>query len=123
MATIESPVPEAGFDNLPLFTVGEISQSVKRALEGAFARVRVRGEISGFKRAGSGHLYFSLKDADAVLDAVCWRGTAGSLAITPDDGLEVIATGRITSYPQRSRYQIVVEALVLSGDGALLKLL
>ncbi|MDP6804025.1 MAG: exodeoxyribonuclease VII large subunit [Rhodospirillales bacterium] len=123
MATIESPVPEAGFDNLPLFTVGEISQSVKRALEGAFARVRVRGEISGFKRAGSGHLYFSLKDADAVLDAVCWRGTAGSLAITPDDGLEVIATGRITSYPQRSRYQIVVEALELSGEGALLKLL
>ncbi|HJO69826.1 MAG TPA: exodeoxyribonuclease VII large subunit [Rhodospirillales bacterium] len=123
METIESAAPGAGLDNLPIFTVGEISQSVKGALEGAFARVRVRGEISGFKRAGSGHLYFSLKDADAVLDAVCWRGTAGRLAIAPDDGVEVIATGRITSYPQRSRYQIVVEALELSGEGALLKLL
>ena len=123
MASIESPAPEAGLDNLPVFTVGEISQSVKRALEGSFARVRVRGEISGFKRAGSGHLYFSLKDADAVLDAVCWRGAANALAIAPDDGLEVIATGRITSYPARSRYQIVVETLEISGEGALLKLL
>jgi exodeoxyribonuclease VII large subunit len=109
--------------NLPEFTVSEISQAVKRTLEGAFERVRVRGEISGFKRATSGHLYFALKDEEAKLDAVCWRGTAGRLAIKPEDGLEVIATGRISSYPGRSSYQLVVESLEPAGEGALLKLL
>ena len=109
--------------NLPEFTVSEISQAVKRTLEGAFERVRVRGEISGFKRAASGHLYFALKDEEAKLDAVCWRGTAGRLAIKPEDGLEVIATGRISSYPGRSSYQLVVESLEPAGEGALLKLL
>src|SRR5579871_1399374 len=109
--------------NLPEFTVSEISQAVKRTLEGAFERVRIRGEISGFKRATSGHLYFALKDEEAKLDAVCWRGTAGRLAIKPEDGLEVIATGRISSYPGRSSYQLVVESLEPAGEGALLKLL
>ena len=109
--------------NLPEFTVSEISQAVKRTLEGAFERVRVRGEISGFKRATSGHLYFALKDEEAKLDAVCWRGTAGRLAIKPEDGLEVIATGRISSYPGRSSYQLVVDSLEPAGEGALLKLL
>jgi exodeoxyribonuclease VII large subunit len=109
--------------NLREFTVSEISLAVKRTLEGAFDRVRVRGEISGFKRAGSGHLYFCLKDEEARLDAVCWRGMAGRLAIGPEDGLEVIAVGRISSYPGRSSYQLVVESLELAGEGALLKLL
>ena len=109
--------------NLPVFSVSEISQAIKKTLEGTFEHVRVRGEISGFKRAASGHLYMSLKDADAVLDAVCWRGTAGRLGIAPEDGLEVIASGRITSYPGRSKYQIVIEQLELAGEGALLKLL
>jgi exodeoxyribonuclease VII large subunit len=109
--------------NLPEFTVSEISQAVKRTLEGTFERVRVRGEISGFKRATSGHLYFALKDEEAKLDGVCWRGTAGRLAIAPEDGLEVIATGRISSYPGRSSYQLVIESLELAGEGALLKLL
>jgi exodeoxyribonuclease VII large subunit len=109
--------------NVPEFSVSEISLAVKRTLEGTFERVRVRGEISGFKRAASGHLYLSLKDENAVLDAVCWRGTAGRLALAPEDGLEVIATGRITSYPGRSKYQIVIESLELAGEGALLKLL
>jgi len=85
--------------------------------------VRVRGEISGFKRATSGHLYFALKDEEAKLDGVCWRGTAGRLAIAPEDGLEVIATGRISSYPGRSSYQLIIESLELAGEGALLKLL
>ena len=92
-------------------------------VEGEFAWVSVRGEVSGFKRAASGHLYFALKDADAVLDAVCWRGIAGRLGIRPEDGLEVVATGKISTYPGRSRYQIVVERLELSGAGALLALL
>jgi exodeoxyribonuclease VII large subunit len=109
--------------NLPEFTVSEISQAVKRTLDGAFERVRVRGEISGFKRAGSGHLYFALKDEEAKLDAVCWRGVAGRLALAPEDGLEVIAVGRVSSYPGRSSYQLIVESLELAGEGALLKLL
>jgi exodeoxyribonuclease VII large subunit len=83
----------------------------------------VRGEISGFKRAGSGHLYMALKDENAVLDAVCWRGVAGRLGLQPEDGMEVVATGRLTTYPARSRYQIVIESLELAGEGALLKLL
>src|SRR3546814_10009574 len=70
-----------------------------------------------------GHCYMTLKDADAVLDAVCWRGNAGRLGISPEDGMEVIATGRLTSYPGRSKYQIVIESLELAGEGALLKLL
>ena len=109
--------------NRPVFTVGELSQALKRVVEGEFAWVSVRGEVSGFKRAASGHLYFSLKDSDAVLDAVCWRGVAGRLGIAPEDGLEVVATGKISTYPGRSRYQIVVERLELSGAGALLALL
>jgi len=92
-------------------------------LEGAFPHIRVQGEITGFKRAASGHLYFRLKDDDAVLDGVCWRGTAGRLAIDPEDGMEVIATGRITSYAGRSNYQIIVDSFELAGEGALLKLL
>ena len=109
--------------NVPEFSVSEISQAVKRTLEGTFERVRVRGEISGFKRAASGHLYMAMKDDAAVLDAVCWRGTAGRLSIQPEDGMEVIATGRLTSYPGRSKYQIVIDSLELAGEGALLKLL
>src|SRR5690349_21447290 len=109
--------------NLPEFTVSEISQAVKRTLEGRFDRVRVRGEISGFKRATSGHLYFALKDEEAKLDGVCWRGTAQRLSIAPEDGLEVIATGKVSSYPGRSSYQIIIDSLELAGEGALLKLL
>jgi exodeoxyribonuclease VII large subunit len=109
--------------NLPEYTVGEISAALKRTLEEGFARVRVRGEISGFKRHSSGHLYFSLKDEDAVLNAVCWRGSVGRLGLVPEDGMAVIATGRITAYAPRSNYQIVVEAMDLAGEGALLKLL
>lgn len=119
----ENPTPESGTGNLPIFSVGEISQALKATVEDAFALVRVRGEISGFKKAASGHLYFALKDADAVLDGVSWRGAAGRLGISPEDGMEVIATGRLTTYPGRSKYQMVVERMELAGEGALLKLL
>ncbi|MDH3232034.1 MAG: exodeoxyribonuclease VII large subunit, partial [Alphaproteobacteria bacterium] len=114
--------PQSG-SNLPEYSVAEISAALKRTLEGEYGHVRVRGEISGFKRHTSGHLYMSLKDESAVLDAVCWRGTAGRLSIAPEDGLEVIATGRITTYGARSKYQIVIEAMEVAGEGALLKLL
>lgn len=109
--------------NAPIFSVGEISGALKTTVEETFGRVRVRGEISGFKRPGSGHLYFTLKDDQAVLNGVCWKGSAGRLGIKPEDGMEVIATGRLTTYGARSNYQMVVERMELAGEGALLKLL
>jgi exodeoxyribonuclease VII large subunit len=109
--------------NLPEFTVSEISRAVKATLEENFARVRVRGEISKPNYHGSGHLYFSLKDEDAVIDAVCWRGTVGRLKLKIEHGMELIATGRISSYPGSSKYQIVIDSVELAGEGALLKLL
>jgi exodeoxyribonuclease VII large subunit len=115
--------PTNPWGNLPEYTVSELSLALKRTIEDGFAHVRVRGEISGYKRHGSGHCYFALKDADAVLDAVCWRMTAVRLAIRPEDGMEVVCTGRLTTYPGRSKYQLVVDSVELAGKGALLKLL
>jgi len=109
--------------NLAEYTVSELSLALRRAIEGEFGHVRVRGEISGWKRHGSGHCYFALKDADAVIDAVCWRMTAQRLALKPEDGMEVICSGRLTTYPGRSKYQIVVDWIELAGRGALLKML
>ena len=109
--------------NLPEFTVSEISAALKRTVGDAYGHVRVRGEISRPSMPGSGHIYFTLKDESAVIDAVCWRGTAGRLSVRPEEGMEVIATGRLTTFAGRSKYQIVVEALELAGEGALLKLL
>ena len=110
-------------DNSPPLTVGELAGSVKRVIEDAFGRVRVRGEISGFKRHGSGHCYFALKDEAACIDAVIWRSQAGALAFRPEDGADVIATGKMTTYPGRSKYQLVIERLELAGEGALMALL
>ena len=110
-------------DNVPVFSVSEVSGLVKSTVESHFGHVRIRGEISGFKRAASGHLYFALKDENALIDGVCWRATAGRLVLHPEDGMEIIATGRITTYPGRSKYQVVVETMELAGEGALLKLL
>jgi exodeoxyribonuclease VII large subunit len=113
---------ESEGSNAPAFSVSEISSALKRAVEDRFGHVRVRGELSGFKRATSGHLYFGLKDADAMLDGVMWKGSAGRLAFRPEDGLEVIATGKLTTYAGRSKYQMVVERLELAGEGALMLL-
>ena len=112
-----------GDNQPPLLSVAELSGDIKRTVEDKFAYVRVRGEISGFKRAASGHLYMALKDADAVIDGVCWKGTAGRLDIQPEDGLEVIATGRVTTYAARSKYQLVIERFEVAGEGALLKMI
>src|SRR5947208_4263602 len=109
--------------NLPEYTVSELSLALKRSIEDGFGQVRVRGEISGFKRHGSGHCYFALKDAEAVIDAVCWRLTAIRLALKPEDGMEVVCSGRLTTYPGRSKYQLVVDTVELAGKGALLRLL
>jgi len=109
--------------NLPEYTVSELSLALKRSIEESFSHVRVRGEISGFKRHGSGHCYFALKDSDAVIDAVCWRNTAIRLPIRPEDGMEVVCTGRLTTYPGRSKYQLVIDSIELAGIGALLRIL
>ena len=110
-------------NNVPELTVSELALSLKRTLEDTYARVRVRGELSKVKIHSSGHLYSDLKDADSVLNIICWRGSLAKLSIRPEEGLDVICTGRITSYPARSNYQMVVEHMELAGVGALLKLL
>jgi exodeoxyribonuclease VII large subunit len=110
--------------NLPEFSVSELSGAIKRALEGTFGYVRLRGEISGFRGAhASGHCYFALKDDKAKIEAVIWRGVVQGLRVKPAEGLEVVATGRITTYPGSSRYQIVIDALEPAGVGALMALL
>lgn len=106
--------------NLPEYMVSEIAGAVKRTLEGSFGRVRVRGEITEFKRHGSGHLYFCLKDEGAKLKGVIWRMQVPRLGMAPENGVEVIATGRLTGYAERSEYQLVIERLEYAGIGALL---
>ncbi|KQT32038.1 exodeoxyribonuclease VII large subunit [Sphingomonas sp. Leaf412] len=110
-------------DNAMALSVGELSGRLKRMVEGEFGHVRLRGEISGYKRATSGHVYLALKDDSAVIDGVMWKGSAAGLAFRPEDGIEVIATGRLTTYPGRSKYQIVIERMELAGAGQLMALL
>uniref|UniRef100_UPI00185CCC31 exodeoxyribonuclease VII large subunit n=1 Tax=Sphingomonas sp. TaxID=28214 RepID=UPI00185CCC31 len=112
-----------GGDNSPPVSVSDLSGALKRTVETAFGFVRVRGEISGWKRHASGHCYFTLKDEGACIDAVIWKGQAGGLAFRPEDGAEVIAAGKLTTYPGRSKYQIVVSRMELAGEGALMALL
>ena len=109
--------------NVLEYSVSELAAALKRTLEDSYGYVRVRGEVSGFKRHSSGHCYFALKDDAACLDAVCWRSTAFRLSFKPEDGLEVVATGRITTYPSRSKYQLIVDRLEPAGIGALMALL
>ena len=109
--------------NAPEFTVSELSNALKRAIEDRFGYVRVRGEISGYRGPhSSGHVYFSLKDANARLDAVIWKGVFGRLRVKPEEGLEVVVTGKITTFPGKSAYQIIVEIAGAGGrrraDGA-----
>jgi exodeoxyribonuclease VII large subunit len=106
--------------NLPEFTVSEISGAIKRTLEGEFGRVRVRGEITEMKRYPSGHIYFSLKDEGAKLSGIVWKNSVARLGLKPENGVEVIATGRISSYGERSSYQLIVERMEYAGEGALL---
>ncbi len=110
--------------NAPEWTVSDLAGALKRTIEESFGHVRLRGEISGFRgQHSSGHAYFCLKDQNARLDAVIWKGTYSRLRIKPEEGLEVIATGRITTFPGKSTYQIVIESLEPAGVGALMALL
>ena len=120
----ENSVPESALRaNLPEYTVSEISAAVKRTVEDNFGWVRVRGEISRPAIPGSGHCYLRLKDENAVLEAVIWKGTLARLGMRPEEGMEVVCTGRMTTYPGKSSYQLVVDRMELAGEGALLKLI
>ncbi len=110
-------------DNSEPLTITEISSRLKRVVEDQFGFVRLRGELSGVKRAASGHLYCALKDEKAVIDGVMWRGNAQRLSFNPEDGIEVVASGKLTTYPGRSKYQIVIDSMEIAGEGALLALL
>jgi exodeoxyribonuclease VII large subunit len=122
-ASLDLPAPGTAGANAPVFTVTEIAAAVKRTVEETFGRVRIRGEICEFKIAASGHAYLRLKDTGAILDAVMWRGTVQKLGLKPEDGMEVIATGRVTTYANRSSYQLIIDTIELAGQGALLKLI
>ncbi len=109
--------------NVPEFSVSELAFSLKKTLESTYGHVRVRGELSRVKVHTSGHMYSAIKDDSSAIDAVCWRGTLSKLSIKPEEGLEVICTGRISTYPARSNYQLIIESMELAGEGALLKML
>jgi exodeoxyribonuclease VII large subunit len=110
--------------NAPEFTVSELSSALKRTVEDAYGHVRVRGEITGFRGPhSSGHCYFALKDESAKIEAVIWKGVHGRMRFKPQEGLEVIATGKLTTYPGSSKYQIVIEAIEPAGIGALMALM
>lgn len=114
---------DAPGSNAEPLSITEISALLKRTVEERFGFVRLRGELSGVKRAASGHLYCSLKDEGARIDGVMWKGQVARLGFQPEDGIEVIASGKLTTYPGRSNYQIVIERMEIAGEGALLALL
>ncbi|HEY8190726.1 MAG TPA: exodeoxyribonuclease VII large subunit, partial [Micavibrio sp.] len=118
---MDSPSPLR--TNVPELSVSELSFALKKSLEDGFSRVRVRGELSGLKIPSSGHLYADLKDAESNLNIICWRSTVARLKVRPEDGMDVVCTGKITTYPKSSRYQLIVDSIELAGEGALLKML
>ena len=115
---------EPALDNVVEWSVSELSTALKRTVEDAYGYVRVRGEVSGFRgQHQNGHVYFSLKDEEAVINAVIWRSAWGRMRIKPEEGLEVVVTGKITTFPRQSKYQIDIQTLAPAGVGALMKLL
>ena len=110
-------------DNTPEYSVSEISGAVKKTIEGEFSHVRVRGEVGRVSRPGSGHIYLDLKDDRSVLSAVIWKGRAQGLTHRPEEGMEVIATGKLTTFPGQSKYQMVIEDIAPAGAGALMAML
>jgi exodeoxyribonuclease VII large subunit len=115
---------EPALDNVVEWSVSELSTALKRTVEDAYGYVRVRGEVSGFKgQHQNGHVYFSLKDEEAVINAVIWRSAWNRMRIKPEEGLEVVVTGKITTFPRQSKYQIDIQTLAPAGVGALMKLI
>ena len=117
---IDDPTPG---ENAPEFSVSDLSGAIKRMIEGEFSHVRVRGELGRISRPRSGHIYLDLKDDRAVLAGIIWKGVASRLAVQPEEGMEVVATGRLTTFPGQSRYQIVIEDIKPAGMGALMAML
>ena len=108
--------------NIHEYSVSELSGAVKRSIEDNFGLVRVKGELGRVTRAASGHVYLDLKDERAVISSVMWKGMAARLAINPEQGMEVVATGKMTTFPGQSRYQLVIDSLEPAGVGALMAL-
>lgn len=123
MTTQSPPANQPPRTNVPELSVSELAFSLKKTLEESYGRVRVRGELGRVTVPKSGHMYADLKDNDAVLNTICWKGTLPRLSVKPEEGLEVICTGRVTTYPARSNYQLIIESMDLAGEGALLKML
>ena len=117
----DTPLNSDAGGNMPYFTVAELSGAIKKTIEGQFEFVRVRGEISRPSTPASGHVYFTLKDAQVSLSAVIWKGMAASMSVRPEEGLDVICTGKITTFGGQSKYQIIVNQMEVAGEGALLK--
>ncbi|MGO4909091.1 exodeoxyribonuclease VII large subunit [Pseudorhodobacter sp. W20_MBD10_FR17] len=116
----DGPAPTG---NSPEFTVSELSGAVKRVIEGEFGLVRVRGEIGRVSRPASGHMYFDLKDDRSVIAAISWKGQVSKMQVRPEEGMEVVATGRMTTFPGQSKYQLIVESIAPAGAGALMAML
>ena len=122
MDLFEDPTP-APQGNQPEYTVSELSGAVKRVIEGEFGLVRVRGEVGRVSRPASGHLYFDLKDDRSVIAAISWKGQVAKMQVRPEEGMEVVATGRMTTFPGQSKYQLIVEDVAPAGAGALMAML
>ena len=120
MDLFDDPTPAS---NAPEYTVSEISGAVKSVIEGEFGHVRIRGEVGRVSRPKSGHLYLDLKDDRAVISAIIWRGRADALAQMPEEGMEVVATGKLTTFPGQSKYQIIIDDIAPAGAGALMAML
>ena len=116
----DSPAPSG---NQPEYTVSELSGAVKRVIEGEFGMLRVRGEVGRVSRPASGHLYFDLKDDRSVIAAISWKGQVAKMQVRPEEGMEVVATGRMTTFPGQSKYQLIVEDVAPAGAGALMAML
>jgi exodeoxyribonuclease VII large subunit len=120
----EDPAPEGKPQgNQPEYTVSELSGAVKRVIEGEFGFVRVRGEVGRVSRPASGHLYFDLKDDRNVIAAISWKGQVARMQVRPEEGMEVVATGRMTTFPGQSKYQLIVDDVAPAGAGALMAML
>ena len=109
--------------NTPEFTVGELTGAIKKTIEGSFGRVRVRGELGRVMRAASGHLYYDLKDDRNVISCTTWKGQARGLGMQPEEGLEVIVTGKLSTFGPQSRYNLNVDTMEVAGEGALMAML
>lgn len=116
----DTPSPQG---NQPEYTVSELSGAVKRVIEGEFGLVRVRGEVGRVSRPASGHLYFDLKDDRSVIAAISWKGQVAKMQVRPEEGMEVVATGRMTTFPGQSKYQLIVDDVAPAGAGALMAML